>query len=266
MTKPKDTAIESFITASCKDLRLPSIASRAAPLAEEAARSNQSHLSYLCALLEAEQDDRAERRRHRRITEARFPRLKRLEDFDFDDAPQIPAATIRELAACNYIDRAENIVFLGEPGTGKSHLGIALGIAACMQARKVRFTTTAGLVNELIEARDDHMLSKLIARYAKVELLILDELAYVPLARTEAELLFQVLDERSEVSALIVTTNLPFGEWTKVFPEQRLCKAVVDRLTFNAHIVETGTDSWRFKKSFERRQAKGVRRKSTTVA
>ncbi len=266
MTKPKDTAIDSFITASCKDLRLPSIASRAAPLAEEAARSNQSHLSYLCALLEAEQDDRAERRRHRRITEARFPRLKRLADFDFDDAPQIPAATIRELAACNYIDRAENIVFLGEPGTGKSHLGIALGIAACMQSRKVRFTTTAGLVNELIEARDDHMLSKLIARYAKVELLILDELAYVPLARTEAELLFQVLDERSEVSALIVTTNLPFGEWTKVFPEQRLCKAVVDRLTFNAHIVETGTDSWRFKKSLERRQAKGVRRKSTKVA
>lgn len=266
MTKPTDTAIESFVKASCKELRLPTIGSRAASLADEAGRANQGHLSYLCALLEAEQDDRAERRRHRRITEARFPRLKRLEDFDFKEAPQIPAATIRELASCNYIERAENIVFLGEPGTGKSHLGIALGIAACMQSRRVRFTTTAALVNELIEARDERMLSKLVARYAKVELLILDELAYVPLAPAEAELLFQVLDERSEVSALIVTTNLPFGEWTKVFPEQRLCKAVVDRLTFNAHIVETGTDSWRFRKTLERQQAKGVRRKTTKSA
>jgi DNA replication protein DnaC len=135
-----------------------------------------------------------------------------------------------------------------------------------MQSRRVRFTTTAALVNELIEARDERLLSRLIARYAKVELLILDELAYVPLAPAEAKLLFQVLDERSELSALIVTTNLPFGEWTKVFPEQRLCRAVVDRLTFNARIVETGSDSWRFRKTLERQQAKGVRRKTTKSA
>ena len=155
-------------------------------------------------------------------------------------------------------DRAETVIFLGEPGTGKSHLSIALGIEACMASRRVRFATTASLVNELLEARDDRTLSKVVARYARVELLILDELAYVPLAPPEAELLFQVLDERSERSALIVTTNLPFGEWTKVFPEPRLCKAVVDRLTFNAHIVETGTDSWRFKKTLERQKRKGV--------
>ena len=127
-----------------------------------------------------------------------------------------------------------------------------------MASRRVRFTTTAGLVNELLEARDERTLSKVVARYARVELLILDELAYVPLASSEAELLFQVLYERSERSALIVTTNLPFGEWTKVFPEPRLCKAVVDRLTFNAHIVETGVDSWRFKKTLERQRRKGV--------
>ena len=132
-----------------------------------------------------------------------------------------------------------------------------------MASRRVRFTTTAALVNELLEARDDRTLSKVVARYARVELLILDELAYVPLTPPEAELLFQVLDERSERSALIVTTNLPFGEWTKVFPEPRLCKAVVDRLTFNAHIVETGTDSWRFKKTVERQQRKRVRRKAS---
>ena len=127
-----------------------------------------------------------------------------------------------------------------------------------MASRRVRFTTTAGLVNELLEARDERTLSKVVARYARVELLILDELAYVPLAQPEAELQFQVLDERSERSALIVTTNLPFGEWTKVFPEPRLCKAVVDRLTFNAHIVETGAESWRFKKTLERQRRKGV--------
>jgi DNA replication protein DnaC len=254
---PAASATEASVRAACKELHLPTVASRAAPLATEAARANHSHLSYLSALLDAELEDRAERRRARRITEARFPRLKRLEDFNFSEAPQIPAATIRELATCSFIDRAETVIFLGEPGTGKSHLAIALGIEACMASRRVRFTTTAGLVNELLEARDDRVLSKVVARYARVELLVLDELAYVPLAPPEAELLFQVLDERSERSALIVTTNLPFGEWTKVFPEPRLCKAVVDRLTFNAHIVETGTDSWRFKKTLERQRRKG---------
>lgn len=250
-------ATEASVREACKELHLPTVSSRAASLAEEASRANHGHLAYLSALLEAELEDRAERRRHRRIAEARFPRLKRLEDFNFAEAPQVPAATIRELSTCGFIDRAETVILLGEPGTGKSHLAIALGIEACMASRRVRFTTTAGLVNELLEARDDRTLSKTVARYARVELLILDELAYVPLAPPEAELLFQVLDERSERSALIVTTNLPFGEWTKVFPEPRLCKAVVDRLTFNAHIVETGTDSWRFKKTLERQRRKG---------
>jgi DNA replication protein DnaC len=119
-----------------------------------------------------------------------------------------------------------------------------------------------GLFNELLEARDDRILSRVVARYARVALLILDEMAYVPLSNTEAELLFQVLDERTELSSILLTTNLPFGEWAKVFPEARLCKAIVDRLTFNSHIIETGTESWRFKKTLERQQRKGVRRKT----
>ncbi len=258
MTAAGDHALEASVGAACKELHLPTVGGRAVSLASEASRANHGHLAYLSSLLEAELEDRADRRRHRRIGEARFPRLKRLEDFNFEEAPQIPAATIRELSTCSFIDRAETAIFLGEPGTGKSHLAIALGIEACMASRRVRFATTAGLVNELVEARDDRVLSKVVARYARVELLILDELAYVPLAQPEAELLFQVLDERSERSALLVTTNLPFGEWTKVFPEPRLCKAVVDRLTFNAHIVETGTESWRFKKTLERQRRKGV--------
>jgi DNA replication protein DnaC len=258
MTRAGDHAVEALVTAACKELHLPTVGARASSLAEEAARANHGHLVYLSELLESELEDRAERRRHRRVADARFPRLKRLDDFSFAEAPHIPAATIRDLATGGFIDRAETVIFLGDPGTGKSHLSIALGIEACMDSRRVRFTTTAGLVNELLEARDDRTLSKVVGRYARVELLILDELAYVPLAPAEAELLFQVLDERSELSALIVTTNLPFGEWTKVFPEPRLCKAVVDRLTFNAHIIETGTDSWRFKKTLERQRRKGV--------
>jgi DNA replication protein DnaC len=262
VTKPADAALEATIKAACKELHTPTIAARARELQDDATRNKQTFMSYLWALLEAELDDRAERRRTRRIREARFPRLKRLEDFSFDDAPQIPAATINELATCAFVDRAENAILLGESGTGKSHLAIALGIAACLQSRRVRFVTTAALVNELLEARDDRTLSKIVARYARVELLILDELAYVPLSHSEAELLFQVLDERSELSSILMTTNLPFGEWTKVFPEARLCKAIVDRLTFNAHIVETGTESWRFKKTLERQRRKGVGRKT----
>jgi DNA replication protein DnaC len=254
VSSPAEGVVDAQIRQACRQLHLPTISGRAAALSAEALRQGESHLSFLAAVLEAELEDRSERRRHRRIAEAHFPRLKRLEDFRFDEAPRIPAARIRELASLGFADRAEPVIFVGESGTGKSHLAIGLGIAACMQHRRVRFVTTAGLVNELREARDDRSLSRLVARYARIELLVLDELAYVPLSPADAELLFQVLDERSELSSLITTTNLPFGEWTKIFPEPRLCKAVVDRLTFNAHIIETGTESWRFKKTLERHQ------------
>lgn len=261
-TQARDNALEASIRDACKVLRLPTVGARAGALAQEAASAQQTYLSYLWALLEAEFEDRGERRQRRRVHEARFPRLKTIDDFRFEDAPHLPAATIYELATGGFIDRAEPVILIGEPGTGKSHLAIALGIAACMQSRRVRFTTAASLVNELIEARDDHTLSKVVARYARYELVVLDELAYVPLSATEAELLFQVLDARAEVSALITTTNLPFSEWTAVFPEARLCKAIVDRLTFKAHIIETGTESWRFRKTMEKHvSGRGVRPK-----
>lgn len=258
----RDAALEASIKAACKELRLPTIGARAGAVAKEATRAKQTHLAYLWALVEAELEDRGERRRNRRVRDAKFPRLKTIDDFNFQEASHIPAATIYELASCAFVDNAEPVIFIGEPGTGKSHLATALGIAACMQSRRVRFVTAAALVNELIEARDDHTLSKVVARYARIELVVLDELAYVPLSATEAELLFQVLDARAEVSPIVVTTNLPFSEWTTVFPEPRLCKAIVDRLTFNAHIIETGTDSWRFRKTMQRRQRKGVKAKT----
>jgi DNA replication protein DnaC len=251
---PSDAPALAQVKSACRELHLPSVGARAQVVAEDAHRQGASHLGFLAAVLEAECEDRAERRRHRRIQDAHFPRLKRLEDFSFADAPGIPVALIRELASGAFIDKAENAIFLGESGTGKTHLAIALGIEACMGARKVRFTTTAGLVTELLEAREHHALSRVVARYGRLDLLILDELAYIPLAQAEAELLFQILDERTESSSIALTTNLPFGEWTKVFPEPRLCKAVVDRLTFNAHIIETGTESWRFRQAVERRK------------
>ena len=260
MTRTREGALAAEIKAACRELRLPTIAARSVELADDARRSAQPYEAYLAALLAAECDDRTERRRRRRVTEARFPRLKTVDEFSFADNPALSARTIRELATAEFCARAENVILIGDSGTGKTHLAIALGIAACMTSRRVRFTTTAGLVNELLEARDERILSKVVHRYANADLLVLDELAYVPLQPSDAELLFQVIDARSEHGSIIVTTNLPFSEWTNVFPETRLCKAVVDRLTFNAHIIETGTESWRFKRSAARR--KGGTKKS----
>jgi len=159
---------------------------------------------------------------------------------------------LHQLAKGEYLARAENVIFIGDSGTGKSHLATGLGIAACQQGRRVRFTTVAALVTELQESQDAHQLGRAVRRYSGIELLILDELGYVQSSETGAELLFQVLAERNEAASIIVTTNLPFGEWTRIFTDARLCKAVVDRLTFGAHIVETGTDSWRLKTSLAR--------------
>jgi DNA replication protein DnaC len=208
--------------------------------------------------LELELDDRSQRRAERRLQEARFPHRKRLEDFHFEQSA-VNAAQLHQLARGEYIARAENVIFIGDSGTGKSHLATGLGIAACQQGRRVRFTTVAALVNELEEARDAHQLSRIVRRYAGIELLCLDELGYVQASQAGAELLFQVLAERNEVASIIVTTNLPFGEWTRIFTDARLCKAVVDRLTFGAHIIETGTDSWRLRRSLE--QARKERHK-----
>jgi DNA replication protein DnaC len=188
--------------------------------------------------------------------DARFPAIKRLEEFRFADNPKIPQATIAALAEGSWIADRESIIFVGDSGTGKTHLATALAVCACQQGRRVRFTTLAALANELQEAESKRELARVIARYARTELVCLDELGYLALPPGAAELVFQVLSERNEKASLIVTTNLMFGEWTKVFQDARLAKAVVDRLTHRAHIIDTGNESWRFRHGLQQRTNK----------
>ena len=251
--------MEALIEAHAIELKLPTVRRRFRPLAEEALREQQTPVAYLAALLEAEMAERSERRERRRLLEARFPVMKRLEDFRFADNPKVSQATIAALAECSWIDDRESVILIGESGTGKTMLATALAVCACQQGRRVRFTTLAGLANELQEAESRRELARVVARYARTELVVLDELGYLALPKGAAELVFQVISERNERASLIVTTNLPFGEWTKVFPDPRLAKAVVDRITHRAHIIETGTESWRFRHGIQRK-SKGAAR------
>jgi len=221
-------------------------------LAEQAVKEKLSHLDYLEALLSAEVEERQQNAAARRIQEAHFPKVKTLEDFDFQIAQHLPATQIRQLAEGGYIGRTEPVIFLGDAGTGKTHLATGLAVAACRQRRRVRFTTAAEMVNELVEARHNNELNRVTARWTRYELLVIDEMGYVALAEAGAEMLFQVIAGRAEKAAVIVTTNLPFSEWTTVFPNARLCKAMLDRLTDQAHIIETGKDSYRFLRTLKR--------------
>jgi len=257
MKSPHTEALEhASIRQYCKAVRVPTIASNFVSLAEQAIKENHTHLRYLEALLQMESEERDRHAIANRIRDAQLPRTKTLEEFDFHQAPQIPAAKIRDLAEGGYIERSEPVVLIGECGTGKSHLATALCLVACQQKRRVRFTTAAALVNELVEAKQNNQVRRAMARWQKYELIALDEVGYVPLADVGAEFLFQVISDRAEKAALIVTTNLPFSEWTTVFPNPRLCKALLDRVTDRAHIIETGTESFRFKRTLEKRKKK----------
>lgn len=238
----------------CRVLRLATVAAPCERLAQEALRQQQSPLAYLASLLAAEVDERERRAIARRLQEARLPRLKTLEDFDFSAAPQVSAARLQQLAEGHYLERAEPIIFIGDSGTGKTHLATGLCVAACRQQQRARFITAAGLVNELVEAQQQHLLGRILQRWSRLDLIVLDEVGYVPFAQGGAELLFQVISERAERTAWIITTNLPFSEWTQVFPNARLGKALLDRLTDRAHIIDTGTDSYRFKRTLASRK------------
>jgi DNA replication protein DnaC len=225
-------------------------------MADVAVKQRQTYLRYLEALLAAELEERERNTIVRRIKDARLPRIKTLEEFDFSKAPQVQATRIHDLAQGGYIERAEPIILIGDCGTGKTHLLTGLCVAACRQKRRVRFATAAALVNELVEAKQQLQLRRVLARWERYELIAIDEVGYVPMAELGAEFLFQVIAERAERAAVILTTNLPFSEWTQVIPNARLCKALLDRITDRAHIIETGTDSYRFRRTVEKGKSK----------
>lgn len=243
--RPAETAALTGIDGACRTLRLPTIRGRIGDMITAAEREQQSYAGFLADALLAECDDRDERRRTRRMREANFPRDKRLEAFDYDANGAVNPATINALAGGDWVTAGTPVCLIGDSGTGKTHLLIGLGTAAAEAGHRVRYVLTSRLVNELAEADNDHALSRVITRYGRVDLLCLDELGYLTLDRRGAELLFQVLTEREERAAIAVASNEPFSAWTKTFTDPRLCAAIVDRLTFNGHIIQTGTTSYR---------------------
>ncbi len=240
-----EQAATAAIDQGCRMLRLPTIRDRFSEIAAAAQREQLSYLGFLSELVIAECDDRTQRRAQRRIRDAGFPRPKRLDEFCFEANPAINPAVIGQLATCAWVKAGHPLCLIGDSGTGKSHLLIALGTLAAEAGYRVRYTLASKLVNELAEAADDKQLTKLINRYGRADLILLDELGYLQLDRRGAELLFQVLTEREERSAIAIASNEPFSSWTKTFTDPRLCAAIVDRLTFAGQIIETGTASYR---------------------
>jgi DNA replication protein DnaC len=250
-------AVETVIDEACRTLHLPTIRSRWEDIAATALKERATFKDFLADLLEAECLQREERKKARLVREANFPRPKRLEDFEFDKNPNIVQEQINTLAGPAWVKAGLPLCLIGDSGTGKSHLLIGIGTAIAEAGLRVRYTTTANLVNELAEAADEKKLNRTLARYGRVDLLCLDEFGYLDLDKTGAKLLFQVFTEREERRAIAIASNAPFSEWKQTFTDPRLCAAIVDRVTFNAHIVETGTDSFRLAQTQEKRRRKG---------
>ena len=235
-----------------KALKLPTFLREYDKVARQCAAEGVDHVRFLLRLVELEVIDRERRMIERRIKAAKFPAVKSLDSFDFAALPSLNKALVMELARSEYVERRQNIIAVGNSGTGKTHIGLGLGLAACQKGLSVGFTTAAALVHELIEARDEKRLLRLQRQFAAYKLLIIDELGYVPLSQTGAELLFEVFSQRYERGSTMVTSNLPFDEWTSVFASERLTGALLDRLTHHVHILEMNGDSYRLKQSKRR--------------
>ncbi len=234
-----------------KKLRLPTFLHNYAKFAEDAARESLGYDRFLLALAEQEVLQRQENQRRRRIQGARFPVHKELADFDFSCVSSLSKQRVLDLARGAYIDQAEPVILVGNPGLGKSHVATGLTLAACRQGHRVRFYTTAGLVNELILAQDEHRLSKFMASALKHQLIVLDELGFIPFSTTGAQLIFQFCSTLYERVAMVVTTNLRFADWVQVFGDESLTAALLDRLTHKAHILEFVGESYRFRQRMQ---------------
>ena len=242
----RNDLLESYL----RQLRLPSFAHNYQAFAADAARSNLDYTRYLLALAEQEVNKREQNRIQKRVKAAHLPVLKELADFDFSALPALNKAQVLDLSRGEYIHKREPIVFIGNPGLGKTHLAISLALSACRQGRKVRFWSTAGLVNELLQAQDEHRLHRFVSTALKLDLIVLDELGFIPFSASGAHALFTFCSEVYERLAIILTTNLKFAAWIQVFGDERLTAALLDRITHHAHILELVGESFRFRERF----------------
>jgi DNA replication protein DnaC len=255
MSAAADEAPEILLRHHLKKLKLPTVLREHEKIARQCATEGLDHVRYLARLIELELLDREARMIDRRIRAAKFPALKSLESFDFDAMPSLNRKLVLDLARGEFVARRENVIALGPSGTGKTHISIGIGLAACQRGIKTRFATAAAIVHEMIEAQDEKRLLRLQRQLAGYELLIIDELGFVPLSKTGAELLFELISQRYERGATIVTSNLPFDEWTSTFGDERLTGALLDRLTHHVHILEMNGQSYRLSQSRARKAA-----------
>lgn len=247
-----NAAVMAALLPNLRLLKLSTMATHLERNLRQAREDKEDYEEFLLNLTEIEIATRMENGRKRKIREAKFPLLKPLESFKFEAAPDLDPRLIKELANGQYIKEARNVIFLGRNGTGKTHLATGLGMEACSQGVRTRFVTDCGLANELIEARDEKILSRVLKRFAGYGLLILDELGYVPFSKEGADLIFQVLAERNERKSVIISTNLGFGDWTQIFGDPTLTAALLDRVTHKAHIINCSWESYRLKDSLKK--------------
>jgi DNA replication protein DnaC len=253
---PGIDSVDAEIEQAARTLHLPTIRDGYEEAVEHALRERSTYKQFLVDLLGTEIAHRDERRKLRLVREANFSRPKRIEDFDYSANPNVLPEQINSLCDPAWVVAGQPLCLIGDSGTGKSHLLIGIGTAVAEAGYKVRYATAANLVNELAEAADERQLTKVIARYGRADLLCLDEFGYLELDKVGAKLLFQIFTEREERRAIAIASNAPFSEWQRTFTDARLCKAIVDRLTFNAHIIETGTESFRLLTTTSKRRRK----------
>lgn len=246
-----NAGMNALLTENLKILKLSAMKRDLESCLRQAKQDHTGYDEFLLNLTEVEVLYRQENGYKRRLAEARLPQVKPLESFDFGAASNLDARLIKELSGCEYVQTARNVIFMGKSGTGKTHLATGLGIEACKKGIKTRFVTGCGLANELIEARDEKGLSRVVKRYASYGLLIIDELGYVTFSREGAQLIFQVLAERHERSPVIITTNMGFGDWTQIFGDANMTAALLDRITHKAHVINCSWESYRLKETLK---------------